>query len=247
LVSGRSCIVYQTLKKLGMQNIDFVGNVIQQCIKYSMSPSKIIAGFFQEARPVQKSAEVNETNKPAENKEAKTDKETEQPDDDKSGRADGNNEPQPTLKNYNCLFVGKRQTYAQLRYLLEQGYTFVGDEQVNRIFYCAQVPYTGYERQVINVVKLFSDAQSDLKPLTFDFLAWYYLWRNDSSNQHANDPNTTEFKRYLADTLIRSKVALKLYNKYKELIDKKGRMQFRLHDLRELLQVGINLNWQIPG
>ena len=36
LVSGRSCIVYQTLKKLGMQNIDFVGNVIQQCIKYSI-------------------------------------------------------------------------------------------------------------------------------------------------------------------------------------------------------------------
>ena len=51
---------------------------------------------------------------------------------------------------------------------------------------------------------------------------------------------------HLADTLIRSKVALKLYNKYKELISRKGRMQFRLHDLRELLQIGIQLNWQIP-
>ena len=34
--SRKQSIVYQTLKKLGMQNIDFVGNVIQQCIKYSM-------------------------------------------------------------------------------------------------------------------------------------------------------------------------------------------------------------------
>ena len=83
-----------------------------------MSPSKIIAGFFQEARPVQKSTtEVIESNKPAENKDVKTDKETEQSEDDKSGKTDGNNnEPQPTMKNYNCLFVGKRQTYAQLRY-----------------------------------------------------------------------------------------------------------------------------------
>ena len=70
---------------------------------------------------------------------------------------------------YKCNFL-KTAVF----YLLEQGYTFVGDEQVARIFYCAQVPYTGYERQVINVVKLFSDAQADLKPLTFDFLAWYY-------------------------------------------------------------------------
>ena len=56
----------------------------------------------------------------------------------------------------------------------------------------------------------------------------------------------SNFFWYLADTLIRSKVALKLYNKYRELISRKGRMQFRLHDLRELLQVGIQLNWQIP-
>ena len=81
-----------------------------------MSPSKIIAGFFQEARPHQKSTQIIDNNKPVENKDAETDKDTEQSEEDKSGKADGNSEPQPTLKNYNCLFVGKRQTYAQLRY-----------------------------------------------------------------------------------------------------------------------------------
>lgn len=251
LISGRSCIVYQTLKKLQINDINFVGNIILQCIKYSMSPTKIIAGFFHEPIP---SPEETDSADTTEQEQPQNQRNPQHPIHYPSNGRQPQNQPTSSsrnsvkqnngLKNYNCLFLGKRQTYAQLRYLLEQGYTFVGDEQVHKIFKCARVPYSGHERQIINVVKLFSDQNSD-QCLTFDFLAWYYLWRNDDANHHQSN-NTAEFRRYLRDTLIRSKVALKLYNKYHELIGKHGKMQFRLHDLRELVQVGVQMGWKIP-